>query len=169
MRANLRQTNPLLTDVRFGDNTRLQSYKVTTERRCANNGCNNPGTGRCSACNALWYCSSDCQKRDWGLHKRSFTPTTPAPTIQNPDPTEPVRDVTCVKMLSHGEDKRYEAVTLPSADPIFTLEPLPVTVRIGYPLVMKGTHFNLERKPDTDNQHATWLNINPSTGWTADM
>ena len=143
---------------------------MTTERSCANNGCNKAGTSRCSACNAVWYCSRDCQKRDWRHHKRGCNPTTPASiTSQNSDPTEPVRDITCVKILSRSEGGRYEAITLPSTDPIFTFEPLPVTVRFGYPLVMKRTYFNLERKPDTDNQHATWLNINPSTGLAADI
>lgn len=28
------------------------------------------------------------------------------------------------------------------------------TVRFGYPLVMKSTHFDLERNPDTDNKHS---------------
>jgi MYND finger len=142
---------------------------MTTEHRCANDGCNKDSTSRCAACNAVWYCSKDCQKRDWRHHKPSCNPTTPAPIAsQNSDPTEPVRDIPCVKILSHGEGRRYEAITLPSTDPIFTSEPLPVTVRFGYPLVMKRTHFNLGRKPDTDNQHATWLNIDPNTGWAAD-
>ena len=141
---------------------------MTTERRCANDGCNKAGISHCSACNAMWYCSRDCQKRDWRLHKQSCNATTPAPTSQDSDPTEPVRDVICVKMFSHGEGRRYEAITLPSTDPIFTSKPLPITVRFGYPLVMKRTQLNLKRSPDTDNQHATWLNIDPSTGWAPD-
>ena len=27
--------------------------------------CSKPATLRCSACNAVWYCSKDCQKMDW--------------------------------------------------------------------------------------------------------
>jgi MYND finger len=141
---------------------------MATERRCANDSCNKTATSRCSACNAVWYCSKDCQKRDWRLHKQNCNPTTHAPTSQNTDPTEPVFDIICVKILSSGEGSRYEAITLPSTDPIFTSEPLPVTVRFGYPLVMKRTHLNLGRKPATDNQHATWLNIDPFTGWAPD-
>ena len=142
---------------------------MTEEHRCANDGCNKVATSRCSACNAVWYCNRDCQKRNWAVHKRVCSPTTPAPIPQNLDPTKPVGDIACVKILSSGDGGCYKAITLPSTDPIFTYEPLPVTVRIGYPLVMKRTHFNLERMPETDNQHATWLNINPATGWAPDL
>jgi hypothetical protein len=34
---------------------------------------------------------------------------------------------------------------------------------------MKRTHSNLQRSPATDNQHATWLNINPNTGFAPDI
>ena len=144
---------------------------MTTEHRCPNDGCNKPATSRCAGCNAVWYCSKDCQKRDWRHHKLACKPTTLAPvsSTQVSDSTEPLSDIACVKIYSHGEGRRYEDITLPSTDPIFTSEPIPVTVRIGYPLVIKRTHSNLRRSPDTDNQHATWLNINPNTGWAPDI
>jgi hypothetical protein len=31
--------------------------------------CNKPGTQRCSGCHNARYCASECQKKDWTLHK----------------------------------------------------------------------------------------------------
>jgi hypothetical protein len=47
--------------------------------------CNRPGTQRCSACQNARYCSSECQKKDWVLHKllcQSFVdlPARPSPS-----------------------------------------------------------------------------------------
>ena len=36
---------------------------------CANPGCNQPGTNRCSACKATPYCGPICQTADWAHHK----------------------------------------------------------------------------------------------------
>ena len=36
---------------------------------CANPGCNQPGTNKCSACKTTPYCGSKCQTADWAHHK----------------------------------------------------------------------------------------------------
>ena len=36
---------------------------------CANPGCNQPGTNKCSACKTTPYCGPICQTADWGHHK----------------------------------------------------------------------------------------------------
>ena len=36
---------------------------------CANPGCDQPGTNKCSACNTTPYCGSICQTADWVHHK----------------------------------------------------------------------------------------------------
>ena len=70
----------------------------------------------------------------------------------------------CVKI--YGGGGRYEEVQLPRSDRVFATAPLPVSVRIGYPLVMKRVvPTALPRGPDTDNRHATWLMIDPETGF----
>jgi hypothetical protein len=36
---------------------------------CARTGCDQIGTNGCSACSSKFYCSSECQKGDWKIHK----------------------------------------------------------------------------------------------------
>lgn len=44
---------------------------VTVERNCANGSCEKSGKHLCSGCNEESYCSRDCQKSHWLLHKNS--------------------------------------------------------------------------------------------------
>ena len=44
---------------------------ATVERNCANGSCGKPGKHLCSGCNEESYCSRDCQKSHWLLHKIS--------------------------------------------------------------------------------------------------
>jgi hypothetical protein len=77
------------------------------------------------------------------------------------DTTQPLRDIPCVKIFGFDSGGgRYEDVTIPSTDSIFSNSPLPVTVKFGYPLVMKRLYDGRD-----DNQHATWLAINPISGF----
>ena len=36
---------------------------------CANPGCDQPGTNKCSGCKVTPYCGPICQKNHWGIHK----------------------------------------------------------------------------------------------------
>lgn len=36
---------------------------------CANPSCSNKGKSKCSACSSVSYCSAECQKQHWPLHK----------------------------------------------------------------------------------------------------
>jgi hypothetical protein len=80
----------------------------------------------------------------------------------HPASSEP-QSIPCVKI--HSPQTRYENITVPSTHPIFTSKALPVTVKFGYPLVMARLVENLPQGPQTDNQHATWLNIDPESGF----
>ena len=44
---------------------------ATVERNCANGSCGKPGKHLCSGCTEESYCSRDCQKSHWLLHKIS--------------------------------------------------------------------------------------------------
>eukprot|EP00899_Mesostigma_viride_P019610 jgi/Mesvir1/27650/Mv07378-RA.1 len=41
-----------------------------TTVQCANGGCGKPGTQACSRCHAVYYCSRECQRASYGMHKR---------------------------------------------------------------------------------------------------
>lgn len=61
----------------------------------------------------------------------------------------------------------YEDIHLPSSHPVFENDPVPISLKIGYPLVIERIepYKYLPRNPETDNQHATWLMIDPVTGF----
>lgn len=33
--------------------------------------CGNPGTKKCSQCKAVFYCSTECQRKHWPEHKKT--------------------------------------------------------------------------------------------------
>ena len=72
-------------------------------------------------------------------------------------------DIRCV--MIHGGQLRYSRTTVKPTDPIFNSTPLPISTKIGYPLVMSRKIDGLPFGQETDNVHATWLNINPVDGF----
>ncbi|KAH6707851.1 hypothetical protein DL95DRAFT_450274 [Leptodontidium sp. 2 PMI_412] len=120
--------------------------------------CQKPsGDKKCTACKCTYYCSPECQKTDWVLHK------TRCQFLQNHPPGAEPQAISCVKI--HSPHTRYEAVEISSDHAVFNTKPLPITAKCGYPLVMFREVEGLQRGPGTDNQHATWLNINPKSGF----
>lgn len=71
--------------------------------------------------------------------------------------------IECVKIYG-GQGGRYEAAYLPRSSKIFS-SPLPITQKFGYPLVINRLQSRLPRGAETDNQHATWLMIDPVSGF----
>jgi hypothetical protein len=65
----------------------------------------------------------------------------------------------------HGGPGRYSRTTLRPTHLIFNSNPLPISTKIGFPLVMSRVIDRLPRGQETDNMHATWLNIDPVSGF----
>ncbi|KAF8861236.1 hypothetical protein BDZ45DRAFT_282417 [Acephala macrosclerotiorum] len=128
---------------------------TTIEHRCQ--ACWSSSEKNCASCRATWYCSADCQKSDWPLHK------TRCKFLQNHPLNSEPQPISCVKI--HSPHTRYESVTILSDHSIFTTKALPITTKFGYPLVISRETENLPRGTNTDNHHATWLNIDPESGF----
>lgn len=107
--------------------------------------CQKPsGDKKCTACKCTYYCSPECQKTDWVLHK------TRCQFLQNHPPGAEPQAISCVKI--HSPHTRYEAVEISSDHAVFNTKPLPITAKCGYPLVMFREVEGLQRGPGTDNQ-----------------
>lgn len=129
-------------------------------RSCANPGCTAAGTKSCVRCRQSAYCGKLCQKEDWPRHKGSCKPAPADAKI------ETNKQIPCVKLYGQaGGGSRYEDVHIPFSHHVFQTAPLPISLRFGYPLVMARLDHNLPRGIETDNQHATWLQIDPVSGF----
>lgn len=60
---------------------------------------------------------------------------------------------------------RYSELEIPRDHSIFKTSPVPVSQKIGFPLLVQRPSKASERGPPGDNQHATWLMIDPVTGF----
>ena len=129
-------------------------------KACSNLGClarsdqlNTP----CPHCNGVTYCSTLCVKEDWEDYKpncHGFAST--------------VKDATVKAVQIHaktGGGGYYSKFWLSPEDPIFNTKPVPISQKIGFPLLVGRPMNESMRGPLTDNQHATWLMIDPITGF----
>ena len=85
---------------------------------CSVPGCVEGGRGRCSVCRT-WYCSLECQTRDWASHKQ--TCPLPPPLLEWTEPpavtqkhTQPLPAIVCSEMAIKRpeEEKLYEIIPL---------------------------------------------------------
>jgi hypothetical protein len=47
----------------------MSSTTAAVPSRCGNDGCGEVGKMKCTACQSINYCSVECQKVHWTLHK----------------------------------------------------------------------------------------------------
>ena len=125
---------------------------------CKNTGCEADGTKRCAGCKQVSYCSRTCQKQDWQWHKSACRKSNGS--------TDKDKMVKVVKIHAKlGGGGRYSGVQITREDPIFKTKPVPISQKFGFPLLVYRPMDKSEREPLTDNQHATWLMIDPITGF----
>ena len=142
--------------------------------------CTADGTKRCAGCKRVSYCSSTCQKQDWQSHKSAYHKSDSkgskiskfkaAPKVcsnlgclARPDQHETVKVVKIHAKLGGGG--HYSSFSVPREDPIFNTKPVSILLKIAFPLLVWRPTSESERGPLTDNQHATWLMIDPTTGF----
>ena len=128
----------------------------TAPKVCSNLGClarpdqlNTP----CPRCNGVTYCSTLCVKEHWEDHKPNCHAVKPG-------------IVKVVKIHAKtGGGGHYSRSWVSPEDPIFNTKPVPISEKIGFPLLVRRPMSESERGPLTDNQHAAWLMIDPTTGF----
>ncbi|KAJ6588788.1 hypothetical protein B0H19DRAFT_922068 [Mycena capillaripes] len=117
---------------------------------------------RCSRCKATIYCSQDCQKADWKIHKILCLPLLPEGTVRG-------------IVIPCDSDRRlrngiFHEIDLDATHPIHTEGIVcPVSAKIGLPIViyrhLKENPLSMRRDPGLDNQKATYLMIDPESGF----
>ncbi|KAK7039541.1 MYND-type domain-containing protein [Favolaschia claudopus] len=113
---------------------------------------------RCSRCKTTIYCSQDCQKADWKLHKTRCSPPLPEGTVRG------------IIMRCEGDPGFFDEVDLGPDHPIHTQGIVcPVSAQVGLPIViyrhLKENPLDMRRDPELDNQRATYLMIDPESGF----
>ena len=63
----------------------MEKPKKQIKGKCAL--CNSEATATCSKCKSAYYCSRNCQKSDWKIHKKTCNPIskhTQTPVVESP-------------------------------------------------------------------------------------
>ncbi len=77
-------------------------------------------------------------------------------------------DTDAMAVMIHSQTDgggRYSALLVPRSDPIFQTAPVPISQKIGFPLLVRRSEDASAGRRLGDNPHATWLMINPATGF----
>lgn len=130
-------------------------------KQCSNLGCAarpDQLTVPCACCNGVTYCSSLCQREDWKDHR---------PACVDPYPASAKDAVARTVMIYSSVDggRRYSKWLTPRDDLMFRTSPVPISQKIGFPLLVQRCSVADVGEPLGDNQHATWLMIDPVTGF----
>jgi hypothetical protein len=82
------------------------------------------------------------------------------------DPSDGIQAVTIwCNLEMRGKRERWSATTLPTDHPVFSKPVLPVPALIEVPLVVYRLGTWSENVAELDNQAATYLNIDPNSGF----
>ncbi|KAJ6617068.1 ectomycorrhiza-upregulated zf-MYND domain-containing protein [Mycena sp. CBHHK59/15] len=106
----------------------------------------------CSKCKTIWYCSEECQKVHWKVHKPMCRPYSP-------------NEVWGIKLGTNKEvvasqERRFQHTLLKSDHPIFRYsEECPVTALCGIPLLIFSEGLANNQIPHDENQTAVYLRI----------
>ncbi|KAL0071139.1 hypothetical protein AAF712_001698 [Marasmius tenuissimus] len=122
---------------------------------------------RCSRCKAAYYCGQACQKRSWKSHKKICKDS---PDLRFSEPSEGIPGV----RLLGGFNSPFwpEAKVISPNHPVWTKGSVsPVSQIVGVPLLIYRELEELELEspndPNRDNQAATFLMIDPQTGFAS--
>ncbi|KAJ7481653.1 hypothetical protein FB451DRAFT_133796 [Mycena latifolia] len=115
---------------------------------------------RCSRCKNTIYCSVDCQRADWKSHKPLCVPAPPEGSVRG----------MILGCESDITNYTFNEVDLDAAHPIHTQGIVcPVSAQVGLPLViyrhLRADPSSMDRDPGLDNQRATFLMIDPESGF----
>jgi MYND finger len=91
---------------------------ASVERLCANGSCEKAGKHLCSGCNEELYCSRDCQKSHWLLHKRSCLTATKPVAVSSFDSLSAKQLKNLLKVKAAGFDKDTKKTVLDLLDQI---------------------------------------------------
>jgi MYND finger len=91
---------------------------ASVERLCANGSCEKAGKHLCSGCNEELYCSRDCQKSHWLLHKRSCLTATKPVAVSSFDSLSAKQLKNLLKVKAAGFDKDAKKTVLDLLDQI---------------------------------------------------
>lgn len=134
----------------------------------------------CSLCQKKTYYRYSYQAADWAQHKEtckspyipqsrftSFSQTEEAWTADSNLSSEICPAVECIKISPSidPDDLSWKPIYIPLSHAIFdsNREPLPISARLGFPLVV----YWLPRNPDQKAKFCTWMSLltmNPTTG-----
>lgn len=131
----------------------------------------------CSLCQKKTYYRYSYKAADWAQHKEicksPYIPQSRSTSLSQTeeawtaDSSEIGPAVECIKMSPtvDPDDLSWEPIYIPLSHALFdsNREPLPMSARLGFPLVV----YWLPRKPDQKVEYCTWMSLmtmNPTTG-----
>lgn len=122
---------------------------------------------RCGRCQSTFYCTRAHQAEAWKQHKSSCNPPAPETNVHSSSQAQPPSSVTIKGVKLDGP---WTEVDIDENDPIWTQGTLcPVPHIFGVPLIIwrhiRRDPLSFPRDKKLDNQPATWLMIDPHTGF----